>query len=122
MPQLPKIRHTETLARTRVFHIEQISLTFSNGAEADFERIIGPPGGGVMVVPLLNDDTLLMIREYGAGAERYELRFPTGGLEESESAEDGALRELREEAGYGANKLKLIRALSLSPSYIQTMI
>ncbi|MCU7960372.1 MAG: NUDIX domain-containing protein [gamma proteobacterium symbiont of Bathyaustriella thionipta] len=106
MPQLPKIRHTRQLARTRVFQIEQVSLTFSNGVQADYERIMGPPGGGVIVVPMMSDNKLLMIREYGVGAERYELRFPTGGIEPDESVHDGAQRELREETGYAARQLQ----------------
>src|SRR3546814_20533459 len=46
---------------------------------------------------------------------------PKGRLDQDETAEQGAERELKEEIGYGARKLKILHNLSLSPSYMTHM-
>jgi len=52
---------------------------------------------------------------------RYELGLPKGRLDRDETVEQGADRELKEEIGYGAHKLKILHNLSLSPSYMTHM-
>lgn len=119
MPQFPRILEKKPIASTRVFHIEQLDLAFSNGETRRFERILGGERGAVLVVPLLDDDTLLLIREFAAGSERYELAFPKGGVEEGETPQQAADRELREEIGYGSSNIQMLRSVALAPAYIQ---
>jgi len=118
MSEKPKIIRTETLARTRLFHIEQLELRFANGTEARYERLISGPRGAVLVVPLLDEDTVLLIREYAAGFDRYELGLPKGRIEGDESILEAANREIMEEIGYGANQLHQLTSVSLAPGYL----
>jgi ADP-ribose diphosphatase len=118
MPQKPTILHSQTLAQTRLFHIEQLDLRFSNGVETRFERLLGSPQGAVLIVPMLDDDTILMIREYAAGIDRYELTLPKGRIEKGEALLSAANREIMEEIGYGANALHHLTSLSLAPGYV----
>lgn len=117
MSENPKILDRRTVARSRIFRIEELDLEFSNGSRRTYERI---PGGAdsVMVVPLLDPATVLLIREYGAGSERYELGLPKGIVEPGEGALDAANRELQEEVGQGARDLRPLGRLSLVPGYI----
>lgn len=75
---LPQIKHREIVARSRLFKVERLDLTFSNGAERQFERMAGSGRGAVMIVPMLDDNTMVLIREYAAGTHTYELGFPKG--------------------------------------------
>lgn len=100
-----------------MFAIEELHLTFSNGAERVFERLISPIKRAVMIVPIFDDGTLLLCREYAAGTDAYELGFPKGFVELHESLEIAANRELKEEIGFGAKKLTPLKPLSSSPSY-----
>ncbi len=119
MPRKPEILDTHTVARSRLFRIEAVSLRFSNGTEAEYERLRSAGHvGAVIVVPMMNDNTVLLIREYGVGLERYELGLPKGRVEPGEDLEGAANRELMEETGYGANSLTRLRALSLAPAYM----
>ena len=59
----------------------------------------------VAVVPMLDDDTVLLIREYAAGVHRYELGLVKGRIDAGETSLQAADRELKEEAGYGARSL-----------------
>ena len=67
---------------------------------------------------MLDDDTVLMIREYAAGVDRYELALPKGRIEKDELPVDAANREMMEEVGYAAKKLTHLTSFSLAPGYL----
>jgi len=113
----PKRLKQTTVARSRLFRIDRIDLLFSNGEQRNFELIMGDRVGGVVVVPLLDRQRILLLKEYAAGADHYELGFVKGVIEADESAEQAARRELREEAGYQAEQLTLLDEVTLMPAY-----
>jgi ADP-ribose diphosphatase len=117
MPKSPQILRTQTLAKTSIFHVEQVALRFPNGVEVEYERLRSSPRGAVLIVPMLDNDTVLLIREYAAGVERYELALPKGRVERGEALLDAANREIKEEVGYGARALSHITSLTLAPGY-----
>lgn len=121
MPEKPTVLEKKILAQTRYFRIEALHLEFSNGQQRLFERLgRGDPGGGaVLIVPMLDRHTVLLVREYAAGLHRYELGLPKGKIENGETLFAAANRELKEEIGYGANKLQHITTLSVAPSYLE---
>jgi len=118
MSRLPKILRTEIVASSRLFKIEQLELEFSNGVTAQYERLLGSPYGAVLIVPMLKDDTVLLIREYAAGLHRYELGLPKGKVERGEDMLVAANREIQEEIGYASGKLELLQSISLAPGYL----
>ena len=71
-----------------------------------------------MIIPLMSDDTMLLIKEYAAGMERYELAFPKGLIDPGEQAVDAANRELQEEAGFAAKSLTELKRITLAPGYL----
>ncbi|MEK6749561.1 MAG: ADP compounds hydrolase NudE [Pseudomonadota bacterium] len=115
---LPDVLDIKMLAQTRLFHVEEISLRFKNGVEVQYERLRSPSRGAVLVVPMLDNDTVLLIREYAAGVQRYELALPKGRMELDEEILAAANREIMEEIGYGARRLQHLRTLTLAPSYL----
>jgi len=114
----PKIIAKKTLVKTRIFNIEQLHLQFENGNEVQYERIFSPPSGAVLIVPQLDSETIILIREYCGGTQRYEIAFPKGRVEEGESPILSANREIMEEIGFGARQLEHIKSLSVSPGYM----
>ena len=114
----PRILATRLASSTPFLRVEKVDLEFSNGARRTFERLLPSGAGAVLIVPMLDDDTVLLVREYAVGVERYELGLPKGRLEPGESIEQAAERELKEEAGYGAHRLRQLATLTLSPAYM----
>ncbi|MCU7958238.1 MAG: NUDIX domain-containing protein, partial [gamma proteobacterium symbiont of Bathyaustriella thionipta] len=114
----PTITACKVVAQSRLFRIEQLDITFENGAEVVYERLKGSSRGGVLVVALEDDNTVLMVREYGVGVEGYELMFPKGRIENDEPVEEAANRELQEEVGFAARKLTLVKSMTLAPGYM----
>ncbi len=118
MPELPKIHRLEELDFGGRFKVERLDLEFSNGEQRQYERMKARGQGAVIVAPLLDPDTLLLIREYACGMHRYELGLVKGRIDRGESVLEAAQRELKEEAGFGAHKLTVLRAMSLAPTYM----
>tara|TARA_R110002050_G_scaffold189455_3_gene324019 strand:- start:2403 stop:2981 length:579 start_codon:yes stop_codon:yes gene_type:complete len=115
--QLPKINGQKQVAKSRLFAIEQLELTFSNGEERQYERMVGSGNGAVMIVPMLDTDTLLLVREYCAGTHSYELGFPKGLIDPGETPEYAANRELQEEISYGSNKFNYLSQVMMAPAF-----
>ncbi len=118
MNKKPEITAVRQIAQTKLFNIEEIDLLFSNGIKACYERIKGSSGGGgVFVIPVM-EDGFFLIHEYSVGVDRYELMFPKGKIEKNEPPEEAANRELQEEVGYAAKKLRYLKAMTLAPGYL----
>ncbi len=116
MQDKPVILSVRPLAQSRLFRIEELHLRFSNGEERDYERLVGASGGAVLVVPVAGDE-LLLVREYAAGTERYELGFPKGRIDPGETPETTANRELQEEVGMAAGHIETLRTVTVAPGY-----
>lgn len=118
----PDILQREIVAESRIFKVERMQLAFSNGEQRQFERVIGRSKASVLITPVLDNDTFVLIREYAAGVGDYVLGFPKGAVGDGEELLATANRELMEEAGYGAHKLTHLGQLSASPGYVDNVM
>ena len=100
------------------WRMERLDLEFGNGERRRYERLHSRGHGAVIVVPMLDDDTVLLVREYAAGVHRYELGLVKGRIDAGETPLQAAHRELQEEAGHAARDLQLLRTISLAPGYM----
>lgn len=116
-PRLPTI-HSSSEHDAGPYRMERLDLEFVNGERRQYQRLHSRGHGAVIVVPLLDAETVLLVREYAAGMHRYELGLVKGRIDAGETALAAANRELQEEAGYGARKLQRLRALTMSPHYM----
>ncbi len=116
---MPKILSVEMVAKSKLFSIESLDLEFSNGVKRTYERMKRSGRQAVMMVPLTEEGgDLLLVREYAAGTEEYELGFPKGLVDlGGETPQQAANRELKEEIGFGARELTPLKQVILAPSY-----
>ncbi|MFC7302008.1 ADP compounds hydrolase NudE [Cognatiluteimonas weifangensis] len=115
--RLPTIHHVSE-QDAGPYRMERLDLEFGNGERRQYQRLHSRGHGAVIVVPLLDADTVLLVREYAAGTHRYELGLVEGRIDAGEAPLHAANRELQEEAGYAARSLQLLRMLTLSPRYM----
>ena len=73
MRKPPIIHSTRPAESSHFLRVELLDLEFSNGERRTYERLKGSGLGAVVIVPMLDDDTVLLVREYGAGIDRYEV-------------------------------------------------
>ncbi|GAB6141730.1 ADP compounds hydrolase NudE [Methylosoma difficile] len=120
MAEKPTILNRTVIAKSRLFRIESMDIQFSNGEQRNYERLArGGSHGAVLVVPLLDEQTVLLVREYSAGVHRYELGLPKGKIDAGESFFEAANRELKEEVGFGAKRLHHLSSFTVAPAYLE---
>ena len=73
-------------------------------------------GECVGILPFLDPETVLLVRQYRYVAGRATWEMPTGGVHAGESIEDAAQRELGEEIGYRAGRLTRVSTYHTSKS------
>src|SRR5690606_29664934 len=124
MRQKPTILAREIVASSRLFRVEELQLRFANGVERTYERLVGKGNGygAVMIVAMADAEHVLLVEEYCAGTDDYQVSLPKGLIEPGEDVLVAANRELQEEAGFGAERLELLAELSLSPGYMSQKI
>ena len=77
-------------------------------------------GECVEVLPFLDDDRVVMVRQYRyVFGECHRWEMPTGGVKEGELLLEAARRELKEEVGYDAEELQHINTYFPSKSVMQ---
>ncbi|KGY10806.1 ADP-ribose diphosphatase [Vibrio tubiashii] len=116
----PEILSKQTVAQSRLFAIEALDLCFSNGEKRTYERMKPSGRNAVMMVPITEQGDILLVREFAAGTERYELGFPKGLIDPGETPQQAAERELKEEIGFGAKTLTPLKEVVLAPSYFSS--
>ena len=118
MNKKPRIHKCKTLSQSRLFTIEQVELEFSNGEQRQYERIAAPGVAAVLIIPVIDEQHVIMIREYSVGTERYELLFPKGKIDKGEDILSAANRECMEEIGYRSDKLTTLGQMTIAPGYL----
>jgi ADP-ribose pyrophosphatase len=99
---------TETTIESRevyrggLLHVFSDRVRLPDGSESRREYARHP--GAVIIVPFIDDDTLILERQFRYSHKRHFLEFPAGKLEAGEAPLKTAQRELLEETGYVAAK------------------
>ena len=103
----------ETLLTTRLFNVERRTYAAADGTPLVRDIVVHP--GAVVILPRLDDDHIIMIRNnrHAAGGELLEL--PAGTLEPPEPPIEAAARELEEETGYKAGRIEPFLDFFTSP-------
>jgi 8-oxo-dGTP pyrophosphatase MutT (NUDIX family) len=104
----------EELLRAWLFRVDRLHLLDPAG-EA-FDRIVVRHPGAVTVVPVHDDGTVTLVRQYRAAVDDQVLEIVAGTRDQDgEEPEDTARRELAEEAGLEATRWELLIGTWNSP-------
>lgn len=117
-PEHPVVLSEKVLSQSRIFTVQTQELAFANGTQVVYERLIGSTAGAVLIVPILDNDRLVLIREYAAGVGRYELGFPKGKIDPGETWHAATIRESQEEIGYRPGSVERLDSVSLAAGYM----
>ena len=99
----PKVLASETIFRGRVI---EVSVDTVSEGEITYQREVVHHPGSAVIVPVFDDGTIALVRQYRHPAVRYLLEAPAGTLRRGEAPEAGAKRELEEELGVVSGRLE----------------
>ena len=114
--ELPKIENSQKVFEGRVVNVTVD--TVSEG-ELTYQREVVHHNGSAVIVPVFDDGTVALVRQYRHPAVRYLLEVPAGTLAQGERPEIGAARELKEELGLVAARLDKISEFFVSPGFCE---
>lgn len=104
-----------TLHQGRIFRLLRETVTLENGVVTELDVIRHP--GAAAIVPFLDPNTLLLIRQYRHAAGGFIWEIPAGTLDPGESALACAKRELIEETGFSAEDWVELGEIAPLPAY-----
>jgi len=97
----------EELLRAWLFRVDRLHLVDPEGRP--IERVVVRHPGAVTVVPVHDDGTVTLVRQYRAAVDAMVLEIPAGTCDRGDEAEEQtARRELMEEAGLEASRLEVL--------------
>ena len=114
--ELPKILSSQKVFDGRVFNVTVD--TVSEG-ELTYQREVVHHNGSAVIVPVFDDGTVALVKQYRHPAVRYLLEVPAGTLTKGERPEIGAARELKEELGVVAARLEKLSEFFVSPGFCE---
>ena len=111
-----KVLGSEVLFQGRVFALKREQVAEPSGLVATREIVVHP--GSVVVLPVLDDGRIVLIRQYRHAAGRYLWELVAGHKEPGEDPIEGAHRELQEETGYAAKRIRKLLEVFPSPGLL----
>lgn len=116
----PEPPHATTLRQHRVYESPWISVRKDeirqpSGVLSDRHVAERPPS--VVIVPVTDDDHVLLVRQWRHAADQHLIELPAGLIDPGESVEETARRELREETGHEAGEVTVLGTAYLSPGF-----
>jgi ADP-ribose pyrophosphatase len=112
----PQILHSKEIFHGRVF---EVTVDTIREGDTTYQREIVHHPGSAVIVPIFEDGTVALVRQYRHPAVKYLLEVPAGTLKDGEAPEEGAARELEEELGVVANRLEKLTEFFVSPGFLE---
>lgn len=99
-------------------NIDRVRLP--NGETVELETIRHP--GAAAVVPMKDDGTVVLVRQFRHAANGFIYEIPAGKLHPGEDPLHCAARELEEEVGYRALSFELLSSIFTAPGFADEVI
>lgn len=103
-----------------IITVKQERVVLVNGKEAGRDVVVHP--GAVAVVAVTPENKIVLVRQYRHPVGEALLEIPAGKLDKGEDPEHCARRELEEETGYLAGRLKQLTAIYTTPGFCNEKI
>ena len=111
-----KLLKSKVLYQGKVFRLQRDTVIEPGGVRADRDIIVHP--GSVVVLPIFEDGRVLLIRQYRHSVGEFLWELVAGRKEPNETPTVGARRELLEETGYTARRLRKLMHIIPTPGFV----
>jgi ADP-ribose pyrophosphatase len=108
---------SEEIFKGAVFDVERDRLREENGIEIIREVVRHPGGAGAL--PLFGDGRVALVKQYRHPARRELLEIPAGRIEDGETPETCAAREVEQEIGFRAGRIEKLAEFYSTPGFCE---
>lgn len=110
---------TRPVFEGRIITLQVDEVRLPNGETATREIVRHP---GAVAVMALIDDKMLVVEQYRKPLEKSQVEIPAGKLDKGEEPLEAAKRELEEETGYKAGKIRHVSSFYTSPGFADEIL
>jgi len=111
----PEILSSKTVYDGKVFDIRVDEM---RDGDVEYKREIVVHPGSAVILPVFDDGTVALVRQYRHAAGKHLVELAAGTLEDNEDPKTGAIRELEEEIGVTAGKIEKLCDFYVSPGFL----
>jgi ADP-ribose pyrophosphatase len=111
---------TKKIFKGRIIALKEVTVKLDNGVVSKREIVEHP--GAVAIIAVTKDKKMVLIRQFRKTAEKVLAEIPAGLVHKGESDINGARRELTEETGYTAGRIRKIYGGYSSPGFSTEII
>lgn len=111
---------TKNLYTGKVVTLNIETVALPNGLTIELEVVRHP--GAAAVVPITEDGSVVLIRQFRHAAGGFIYEIPAGKLHSGEDPRSCATRELEEEIGYKPGQLMLLSSIFTAPGFTDEVI
>src|SRR5688500_5274456 len=111
----PETLSSAELYRGKVFDIRIDEI---RDGDIEYKREIVVHKGSAVIIPVFEDGTAALVRQYRHAAGKHLLEVCAGTLNEGEDPRIGAIRELEEEIGVTATRVEKLTEFYVSPGFL----
>jgi len=108
-------RELRQIHQGRIINVCQETFFFEGEKPFKTDLIVHP--GAAVILPILDDGTLLLIRQWRRAVGEILIEAPAGVIEVGEPKIECAMRELQEETGYSAERLTSMGRILSAPGF-----
>src|SRR5215204_631933 len=112
---MPTILSQQEIYKGKIFSVR---LDEIREGDVEYKREIVVHKGSAVVIPVFDDGTVALVRQYRHPAGKYLLEVCAGTLNAGEDPGIGAMRELEEEIGVRAGKMEKLCDFWVSPGFL----
>ncbi len=111
----PEITSSKDIYNGKVFDVRIDDI---REGDVEYAREIIVHKGSAVIVPVFEDGSVALVRQYRHATGKYMLEIPAGGVEKGETFEQAASRELEEEIGVTAARIEKLTEFYVSPGFL----
>ncbi|MDA0769750.1 MAG: NUDIX hydrolase [Chloroflexi bacterium] len=110
-----KLVSSQSVFQGKIVNVRSDTVLLPSGRQT--VREVVEHSAAVVIVPIDSDDNVLLVRQYRYPIDQFILEAPAGGLEDGESPDDCAQRELQEEVGYASRNIRPMGGFWSAPGF-----
>ena len=114
------VLNSQTYFDGHILRLRVETVKLADGTVSTRELVDHRPA--VAIIPVLDDGRMVLVKQYRNSIKQALLEFPAGGVEAHESFVQAAKRELQEETGYSASKLRYWTQIVMTPGFCDEIL